>query len=171
MNVARQPPGPGAEAFNNYRAPPNPMTSGRNEMRSIKSEDIPRHQSGPAGMRQVDVQCVAPYRDNSWQNIGRGSEGVAADSVQYCQVLRPPAHLASFVKLAGQSTKGITDTDTNTLVFVVTKGEVTVMINSSQFVASQGDTFYVPAHNTYNLLNMGQNIAELFVVQYRSEVK
>ena len=141
-------------------------------MRSIKSEDIPRHQvqSGP-GMRQVDVQCVAPYRDNSWQNIGREAEGVAPASVQYCQVLRPPAHLASFVKLQGQSTKGITDTDTNTLVFVVTQGEVTVMINSTQFVASQGDTFYVPAHNAYNLLNMGQNIAELFVVQYRSEVK
>ena len=171
MNVVRQPPGPGgAEAFNSYRTPPNPAISGRNEMRSIKSEDIPRDQSQQQQvMRQVEVQCVAPYRDNSWHNIGRTGNGLAADSVQYCQALRPPAHLASFIKLQGQSTKGITDTDSNTLVFVVTQGEVTVAINSSQFVASQGDTFYVPAHNTYNLLNMKENLAELFIVQYKSE--
>ena len=166
MNVVRQPPGPGgAEAFNSYRTPPNPATSGRNEMRSIKSEDIPRDQQQQQQvMRQVDVQCVAPYRDNSWHNIGRTGEGV----VLYCQVLRPPAHHVSFIKLQGQGTKGITDTDSNTLVFVVTQGEVTVVINSEQFVASQGDTFYVPAHNTYNLLNMEENLAELFVVQYKS---
>ena len=135
-------------------------------MQSTKSADIPRQEQV---MRQVDIQCVAPYKDNSWHNIGRTGDGLAADSVQYCQALRPPAHLASFIKLQGQNTKGITDTDSNTLVFVVTQGEVTVAINSSQFVASRGDMFYVPAHNTYNLLNMKENLAELFVVQYRSE--
>merc|ERR1719270_2034811 len=92
MNVVRQPPGPGgAEAFNSYRTPPNPATSGRNEMRSIKSEDIPRHQSQHQQvMRQVDVECVAPYRDNSWHNIGRTGNGLAADSVQYCQASALP---------------------------------------------------------------------------------
>ena len=141
---------------------PNPATSGRNEIRSTKSADIPRQEQV---MRQVDVQCVAPYKDNSWHNISRTGEGV----VLYCQVLRPPAHLASFIKLQGRGTKGITDTDSNTLVFVVTQGEVTVVINSEQFVASQGDTFYVPPHNTYNLLNTKGNFVELFVVQYKSE--
>merc|ERR1712025_1226653 len=109
---------------------PKPATSGRNEMRSTKSKDISRQDQV---MRQVDVQCVAPYKDNSWHNIGRTGEGI----VLYCQVLRPPAHLASFIKLQGRGTKGITDTDSNTLVFVVTQGQVTVVINSEQFVARE----------------------------------
>ena len=166
------PPGPvnpANPAFNNYRnPPPPPVNNFRNEMRTIKSEDIPQQQR-PQVMRQVEVQCVAPYSENNWLNIGRASEGVAADKVQYCQALRPPAHLASFVKLQAQSTKGITDTANNTLVFVVMQGEVTVVINASQFVASRGDTFYVPPNNTYNLLNMSHSLAELFLVQYKKE--
>ena len=135
MNAVRQPPGP-------ISAP----NTTRNDMRSIKSEDIPRAAApGPGTVRQVEVECVAPYSANTWTHIGRAAEGVAPASVQYSQALRPPAHLASFIKLAGQTTKGVTNTAANTLVFVVMEGEVTVVINSSQFVASQGDTFYVPA--------------------------
>ena len=159
MNAAavRQPPGP-------ISAP----NTTRNDMKSIKSEDIPRAAApGPGTVRQVEVECVAPYSANTWTHIGRAAEGVAPASVQYSQALRPPAHLASFIKLAGQTTKGVTNTAANTLVFVVMEGEVTVVINSSQFVAGRGDTFYVPGNNTYNLLNMGHSQAELFIVQYK----
>merc|ERR1712098_983194 len=40
-----------------------------------------------------------------------------------------------------------------TLLFLVTEGEVTVILSASQFVVSRGDSFFVPPHNTYNLMN------------------
>ena len=149
MNHPQHPPGPGS--FTQYREQP-----------LVKNEQ-------PLVMRQTEVVCVSPYAERSWQSIGRQVNGVAPESVQYSQALRPPGHLTSFLKLTGQSTKGITNTANNTLICVVMEGEVTVMINSAQFVASRGDTFYVPANNTYNLINMGRNIAELFIVQYKTK--
>ena len=53
------------------------------------------------------------------------------------------------------------------MVFCVTAGQVTVVINATQFVAATGDSFFVPPHNTYNLLNTGEEVANLFIVQYK----
>ena len=117
--------------------------------------------------RQVQVKCVAPYKEATWMPIGREEEGMAAASVQYSQGLRPPGHLTSFIRLAGQASKGITYTKDNAMMFVVMAGKVTVTLNTQQFVAARGDTFYIPPHNTYNLLNMGREEAELFNFQYR----
>lgn len=149
MNNLQHPPGPGS--FTEYR-----------EQHPVKTEK-------PLVMRQTEVECVAPYAERSWLGIGRQDNGVAPESVQYSQALRPPGHLTSFLKLTGRSTKGITNTANNTLICVVMEGEVTVMINSAQFLATRGDTFYVPANNTYNLINMGNIVAELFIVQYKTK--
>ena len=73
-----------------------------------------------------------------------------------------------FFDLAGNSTKGISATDKNTMLFVVMQGEVTVVLNTSQFVVGRGDSFIVPPHNIYNILNMNAWEAELFV-QYKYE--
>ena len=143
----------------NRQQPPGPEY--QQQMKSVKTESAPV-------MRQVDVECVAPYREINWQNIGREAAGMSPESVQYSQGLRPPGHLTSFVRMVGKSTKGITNTATNTLICVVMEGKVTVMINSSQFVATRGDTFFVPHHNTYNLINMRDSTAELFIVQYKT---
>ena len=139
----------------------------------IKAE-TPAQAPGPvtsSGPRQVQVQCVAPYKEAAWIPIGREQEGVTPDSVQYSPGLRPPGHLTSFLRIAGKASKGVTNSADNAMVFVVMRGEVTVVLNSSQFMATRGDTIYIPPHNTYNLLNMGRDEAELFNFQYRSELK
>ena len=162
------------------KAPPGPpaaLTSGslKSEKR-IKAEDIVRASSSTvpvtrSGPRQVQVQCIAPYKEAAWIPIGREQEGAAANSVQYSQGLRPPGHVTAFIKIASQASKGITNSADNAMVFVVMRGEVTVVLNSSQFTATRGDTVYIPPHNTYNILNMGRDEAELFNFQYRSELK
>jgi hypothetical protein len=38
------------------------------------------------------------------------------ESVQYARALRPPYHLLSFLRIKGQSTKGMSCTDKNTMV-------------------------------------------------------
>ena len=63
--------------------------------------------------------------------------------------------------------QGLSATDKNTMVFVVREGTVTVLINTTEFIATRGDSFFVPPHNTYNLLNKSQQKAELFIVQYK----
>ena len=161
------PPGP---------SPSSALTSGslRSDER-IKAEDIiqapstaPAHVTS-SGPRQVQVQCIAPYKEASWIPIGREQEGVAAASVTYSQGLRPPGHLTAFIRIASQASKGLTKSADNAVVYVVMRGEVTVVLNSSQFIATRGDTVYIPPHNSYDLLNMGRDEAELFNFQYRSE--
>ena len=161
------------------RVHPGPSVASGSSGNEIDAEDIARspgeqtsevERSKPAlaTPRQVQVECVAPYKEAAWMPIGREEEGVAAASVQYSQGLRPPGHLTSFIRLAGHVSKGITYTQDNSMVFVVMAGKVTVMLNTQQFVAARGDTFYIPPYNTYNILNMGREEAELFNFQYRS---
>ena len=161
----RVPPGPsGAVTSDNLRSE-----------KKIKAENLAQapgsvNSSGP---RQVRVQCVAPYKEAAWIPIGREQEGVAPNSVQYSQGLRPPGHLTSFLRIASKASKGVTDSADNAMVFVVMRGEVTVVLNTSQFMATRGDTIHIPPHNTYNLLNSGRDEAELFIVQdvqYRSVI-
>merc|ERR1712098_13630 len=139
------------------------------EQKVIKKEDIPRLNSAPKEVKQVEVECVAPYDEQKWVNIGKEKDGMKPQDVQYAQALKPPYHLASFLKMAGNSTKGISATDKNTMVFVVLGGEVTVVLNTSQFEVRKGDSFFVPPHNTYNILNLKPREAELFLVQYKYE--
>jgi len=146
-----------------------PQPERDSEQKLIKKEDIPRLYSAPKELKQVEVECVAPYDEQKWVNIGKEKDGMKPEDVQYSQALKPPYHLASFLKMAGNSTKGISVTDKNTMVFVVMQGEVTVVLNTSQFVVGRGDSFFVPPHNTYNILNMKAREAELFLVQYKYE--
>jgi hypothetical protein len=37
------------------------------------------------------------------------------------------------------------------------------------FLVTRGDSFFVPPHNSYNLLNLSAATAELFLVQYRAQ--
>ena len=83
--------------------------------------------------------------------------------------MEPPHHLESFLKMAGNSTKGMSVTDKNTMIFMVMQGEVTVVLNTTQLVVSRGDSFFVPPQNTYNILNMKAEEAEVFLVQYKYE--
>ena len=147
-----------------------PQPGRGSEQKVIKKEDIPRLNSAPPKeVKQVEVECVSPYDEQKWVSIGKEKDGMKPQDVQYSQALKPPYHLASFLKMAGNSTKGISMTDKNTMVFVVMQGEVTVVLNTSQFVVGRGDSFFVPPHNTYNILNMKSTEAELFLVQYKYE--
>ena len=158
------------------KAPPGPpasvTSSSMKSEKKIKAEDIaPSSVVTSSGPRQVQVQCIAPYKEAVWIPIGREQEGAAPDSVTYSQGLRPPGHVTAFIRISSQASKGITNSADNAMVFVVMRGEVTVVLNSSQFTATRGDTVYIPPHNTYNILNMGRDEAELFNFQYRSELK
>merc|ERR1712110_462639 len=77
--------------------------------------------------REVVVECFAPYDDHRWVNIGKERDGMSPDAVQYARALRPPYHLLSFLRIKGHSTKGMSCTDKNTMVFVVLEGEITVL--------------------------------------------
>jgi len=118
---------------------------------------------------QVEVECVAPYEDADWIPLGRTKDGVRPEEVQYATMLSPPHHKTSFLRLSPAAQKGLAATDKNTLLFLVTEGEVTVILSASQFVVSRGDSFFVPPHNTYNLMNFSSVRAELFLVQYRHQ--
>ena len=121
-------------------------------------------------VKEVGVECFRSYSDNVWTDIGRESEGVAADTVQRCLALRPPHHhLTYYLRLAPNTSKGITKTDANTLVFVVLEGLVTVVMDFMNVVnvISKGDTFYVPMNSSFNILNSSQERAELYVFQYK----
>ena len=48
------------------------------------------------------------------------------------------------VRIKGHSTKGMSCTDKNTMVFVVLEGEITVILHTTQFNAKKGDSFYIP---------------------------
>ena len=147
--TTRVPPGPPGTVTSNY----------------LRSEKIKAESKRP---RQVEVECVAPYKEATWIPIGREQP---VSSVQYSQGLRPPGHLTSFIRIGSQASKGITNSADNAMVFVVMRGEVTVTLNSSNVMATRGDTIYIPPHNNYNLLNTGSEEAELFNFQYKSELK
>merc|ERR1719275_227183 len=117
--------------------------------------------------REVVVECFAPYDDHRWVNIGKERDNMAPDAVQYARALRPPYHLLSFLRIKGYSTKGMSCTDKNTMVFVVLEGEVTVVIHTTQFTAKKGDSFYIPPKNYYNLINNKAREAELSLLQYQ----
>ena len=145
------------------RVPPGPP--GTVTSNNLRSEKMKTESKRP---RQVEVECVAPYKEATWIPIGREQP---VSSVQYSQGLRPPGHLTSFIRIGSQASKGITNSADNAMVFVVMKGEVTVTLNSSNVMATRGDTIYIPPHNNYNLLNTGSDEAELFNFQYKLELK
>merc|ERR1712168_1099698 len=139
-------------------APPPPVTT-RQPLAprdtNVKQEMATKQTKVDAGkMKQVEVECVAPYDEMDWVNIGKEKDGMKPHEVQYALALKPPYHLASFLKLQGNTTKGISATNNNTMVFVVLQGEVSVVLNTTQFQASRGDSFFVPPHNTYNIINL-----------------
>ena len=111
---------------------------------------------------EVGVECFRPYSHNVWSSVGPGSEGV-----ERSPALSPPHHLTYYVRLAPDTSKGLSMTDLNTLVFLVLEGELTVIITDEKFTARKGDTFYVPMNNKYDLLNQTQQKVELFVFQYK----
>merc|ERR1719438_121543 len=117
--------------------------------------------------REVVVECFAPYDDHRWVNIGKERDGMAPDAVQYARALRPPYHLLSFLRIKGHSTKGMSCTDKNTMVFVVLEGEITVILHTTQFNAKKGDSFYIPPKNYYNLINQNAREAELSLIQFQ----
>merc|ERR1711862_23037 len=117
--------------------------------------------------REVVVECFAPYDDHRWVNIGKERDGMAPDAVQYARALRPPYHLLSFLRINGHSTKGMSCTDKNTMVFVVLEGEITVILHTTQFNAKKGDSFYIPPKNYYNLINQKAREAELSLIQFQ----
>jgi len=53
-----------------------------------------------------------------WTNIGKKKEGVDPQAVQYARALRPPYHLLSFLRIHGNSSKGSSSTNRNTMVKV-----------------------------------------------------
>ena len=121
--------------------------NGRSEQKVIRKEDIPRKLSNNTRLKvlqQVEVECVAHYEELRWTNIGKEEDGMKPQDIQYANALRPPYHLASTLKLAGNSSKGISATNKNTFVFVVMKGELTIVLNTSQFVVRRGDFFLFP---------------------------
>jgi len=117
--------------------------------------------------REVVVECFAPYDDHRWVNIGKERDQMAPDAVQYARALRPPYHLLSFLRIKGHSTKGMSCTDKNTMVFVVLEGEITVILHTTQFNAKKGDSFYIPPKNYYNLINQKAREAELSLIQFQ----
>ena len=147
------------------RVPPDPGPPGSVTIDHLMSEERMKTET-ISGPRQVEVECVAPYKEATWIPIGREEPEA---SVQYSQGLRPPGHLTSFIRIESQASKGITNSADNAMVFVVMRGELTVTLNSSNFMATRGDTVYIPPHNNYNLLNTGSDEAELFNFQYKWE--
>eukprot|EP00092_Neocalanus_flemingeri_P030009 GFUD01032579.1.p1 GENE.GFUD01032579.1~~GFUD01032579.1.p1 ORF type:complete len:340 (-),score=86.10 GFUD01032579.1:135-1091(-) len=108
-----------------------------------------------------EVECFAPYGDHRWINIGKER----ADAVQYARALRLPYHLVSFLRMKEHSTKGMSCTDKNTMVFVVLEGEISVILPTTQFSAKKGDSFYILPKIDYNLINEKARDAELFAIQ------
>ena len=104
--------------------------------------------------REVVVECFALYDDHRWVNIGKERDRMAPDAVQYARALRPPYHLLSFLRIKGHSTKGMSCTDKNTMVFVVLEGEITVILHTTQFNAKKGDSFYIPPKNYYSWIDL-----------------
>jgi len=123
--------------------------------------------SDTSTQKEVVVECFAPYDDHRWVNIGKERDGMAPDAVQYARALRPPYHLLSFLRIKGHSTKGMSCTDKNTMVFVVLEGEITVILHTTQFNAKKGDSFYIPPKNYYNLINQKAREAELSLIQFQ----
>jgi len=113
------------------------------------------------------LRCFAPYDDHKWVNIGKERDQMTPDAVQYARALRPPYHLLSFLRIKGHSTKGMSCTDKNTMVFVVLEGEITVILHTTQFNAKKGDSFYIPPKNYYNLINQKAREAELSLIQFQ----
>ena len=114
---------------------------------------------------------------------------MAPDAVQYARALRPPYHLLSFLRfvgfslvygvqlyllfyrIKGHSTKGMSCTDKNTMVFVVLEGEITVILHTTQFNAKKGESFYIPPKVQYylSLLFNGHPLISELLQPYQPE--
>eukprot|EP00091_Calanus_sinicus_P012082 TRINITY_DN27314_c0_g1_i1.p1 TRINITY_DN27314_c0_g1~~TRINITY_DN27314_c0_g1_i1.p1 ORF type:complete len:120 (-),score=25.71 TRINITY_DN27314_c0_g1_i1:36-395(-) len=80
------------------RLPLQQVQNIRAEQKVIKKEDIPRQvRSAPKEVKQVEVECVAPYDEHKWVSIGKEKDGMRPQDVQYAQALQPPYHLASLL--------------------------------------------------------------------------
>jgi len=162
------------------KSSPEKSTAGAVSAKTIAHVSAALAQGVPAGQqrsvscvsdtstqKEVVVECFAPYDDHRWVNIGKERDGMTPDAVQYARALRPPYHLLSFLRIKGHSTKGMSCTDKNTMVFVVLEGEITVILHTTQFNAKKGDSFYIPPKNYYNLINQKAREAELSLIQFQ----
>jgi len=158
---AKTPSNPSASSKSTNSTPTGTSSQAASNQRSFSCV------SDTSTQKEVVVECFAPYDDHRWVNIGKERDGMQPDAVQYARALRPPYHLLSFLRIKGHSTKGMSCTDKNTMVFVVLEGEITVILHTTQFQAKKGDSFYIPPKNYYNLINQKAREAELSLIQFQ----
>jgi len=165
----------GDSLFEDKRSKDGLMTGGRSSaVAAALAAGVPAGQQRSVScvtddnsQREVVVECFAPYDENRWVNIGKERDGMAPDAVQYSRALKPPYHLLSFLRIKGHSTKGMSCTDKNTMVFLVLVGELTVILHTTKFNVKKGDSFYIPPKNYYNIINEKAMEAELSLTQFQ----
>jgi len=114
------------------------------------------------------VESVAHFGAVTWKGLVRSSStSPVPPTVEYGKMLRPPYHLMSLLRFMPGAAKGYSFTDKNTMIFVVLEGELLVTIHKTEISARRGDCFYVPTKNGYNIINTGDVMAELALVQYQ----
>ena len=99
---------------------------------------------------------MSPYKEATWITIGREAGSMRMWRQIVFSTARVSAFrvMTAFFRIRGQASKGITNTADNTMGCVVTRGKVMVVLNSLQFMATRGDTIYIPPHSIYDLVNM-----------------
>ncbi|XP_040568949.1 uncharacterized protein [Lepeophtheirus salmonis] len=160
---------PTGEYETNSPTTTNSHSESASETPSVSSEYF----SSPSALSNMSMQKerFAPYDDNRWVSIGKDLINNSFDAVQYTRALRLPFHLLSFLRIKGNSVKGMSCTDKNNMVFVVIEGEITVALqgSTSNFDCKKGDSFYIPPKNNYNLMNNKAREAELCIFQFANE--
>nr|XP_040568211.1 uncharacterized protein LOC121117784 [Lepeophtheirus salmonis] len=124
------------------------------------------YDSSNASIEPPFKERYAPYDDHKWANLGK--DILSRDAVQYTRALSLQNHLLSFLRIKGNSMKGMSNTNKNSVIFVVIEGEISVVLHSckKQFYAKKGDSFHVPPNFSYNLINKKVREAELTIFQF-----
>lgn len=112
--------------------------------------------------REIVAKCFAPYDDNSWTSI----EQSKGEPLQYAQVLNPPCHIVSMLKLKGYQSMRARNIK-STMIFHVLNGQASIIISNTQYSAQKGDSFYILPKQIYQLKNLVDEETVFSVIQFR----
>ncbi|XP_071799435.1 uncharacterized protein [Asterias amurensis] len=96
-----------------------------------------------------------------------GKEATNEDPITLCKCISQKAFSSGILTIRPLSEKGLQLVRNDTMVFYITRGKVAVTIHHTTSIMQNGDMFFVPQGNLYNVKNLRRDEAKLVFFQHK----
>ncbi|XP_038056279.1 centromere protein C-like isoform X2 [Patiria miniata] len=120
----------------------------------------------PDTQQEVEVDTLRTAKMNVFVGPS-GKEATPDDPITLCKAISQKAFSSGILTIRPLSEKGMQFVRNDTMVFYITRGKVSVTIHHTTSILQNGDMFFVPQGNMYNIKNLRRDEAKLVFFQHK----